>query len=117
MPDLMPGSVQLLLGFWELTTDRQIGFGAVGPIPSLAISWWMDREGIDDDEDRKLCRLCLRAMDDVYMTHVNKAAGRSTGGQQGRSTLDDELEKSKRLPPMTPAIFDSMFKDTHKRAR
>lgn len=57
-----------LEAFGEITHDRPSSDGIVGPIPS-----WSIREYTADwpPDDAALFRRCIRAMDDVYLKHVN----------------------------------------------
>lgn len=51
--------------FWELSTDRQLGYGAYGPIPGSSISRYT--RGWPRDE-AELFRQCIRAMDRVFLS-------------------------------------------------
>jgi hypothetical protein len=59
--------------FLELSSCRSIGFGVVGQIPWLAIrAYAQDRELDDEDADYFLAM--IRALDGVYLAHMNKGA-------------------------------------------
>lgn len=63
---MLPGAEEWLSAFWELSTDRQVGF-ATGPIPSASI----DRRtaGMDADE-AAMFRYCIREMDKAFMKAI-----------------------------------------------
>lgn len=62
-PVLLPGADEWLAIFWELSTDRQIGF-TTGPIPAASI----DRRAAGmGGEEAAMFRTCIRAMDAAYM--------------------------------------------------
>ena len=56
--------------FYELTTDRQIGFGE-GPIPHRSISDYCSKLLLDDDEERDFVYF-IRLMDNSYLKYRNK---------------------------------------------
>ena len=62
-PPLGPALLLIYNDFLELSTERQIGMVA-GPIPSSAIagrtSGWLD-------DDAEAYRICIRALDAVYL--------------------------------------------------
>lgn len=77
-PELMMGFDGWVADFFELSSDRQIGMG-VGPIPASSI----DRHTATwDHDDADMFRTCIRAMDGVYMAHVNKSGGGNDGARQ-----------------------------------
>lgn len=61
----LPGTPEIVEAFWELSSDRQIGFG-VGPIPAGSIARYAEMFGYDLDEQEQLRRL-IRAMDNAYL--------------------------------------------------
>lgn len=67
-PELQPGLGDWYEDFFELSTDRQLGM-VPGPIPSASIS--RHTEGWDD-EDAEMFRVCIRAMDAVYLAPKEK---------------------------------------------
>jgi hypothetical protein len=62
--------VDLWGAFWELSTDRAIGFG-VGPIPFTAIDRLASRAGIIDDAFDDFLDL-MRAMDDIFLAEADR---------------------------------------------
>jgi hypothetical protein len=69
-PDVLQGFEPWVEAFWELSTDRALASGMVGPIPSASIDRWADRRCPDDAE---MFRRCIRAMDRVYLAKATKA--------------------------------------------
>ncbi|MCC0809196.1 hypothetical protein FPV16_23865 [Methylobacterium sp. W2] len=53
--------------FWELTTDRHLGFGAEGRIPSAAIHQFAQRHSIVEPDDFAWFLGVIRAMDSEYL--------------------------------------------------
>lgn len=67
-PEILEGFGGWFEDFWNLSTNRQIGFG-VGPIPQSEI----DRHTAGwDYEDAEMFEVCIREMDRVYMMRTNK---------------------------------------------
>ena len=67
-PEILDGFGGWFEDFWNLSTNRQIGFG-VGPIPQSDI----DRHVAGwDYEDAEMFEVCIREMDRVYMMRTNK---------------------------------------------
>lgn len=64
-PNLLPGLEVVWAAFWDLNGDRQMGFGAVGDVPFLAIDAWARRYGVPDSDFPRLHGL-LKAMDAAY---------------------------------------------------
>lgn len=68
----MPGAMEWLAEFHDLSTDRGIsmGMGAmhVGPIPAASI----DRAAARYPGEEEDFRLCIRAMDAAYLAEVRK---------------------------------------------
>lgn len=56
--------------FLELTTDRQITMGGVGPIPWSAVNRYATALGLNEDE-RYLLHYVIRDMDTKYLKHIN----------------------------------------------
>lgn len=67
-PELLDGFGGWLEDFWELSTERQIGFGA-GPIPGSAIEKHVAGWAYDDAE---MFRFCIRELDGLYLMRQNK---------------------------------------------
>ncbi|WP_437437240.1 phage tail assembly chaperone [Shinella daejeonensis] len=66
-PDLLPGADAWLSAFWELSTDRQIGF-ATGPVPSSSIDRYT--AGWEPEEASRF-RHCIREMDKAFMKAIS----------------------------------------------
>lgn len=64
-PELHDIEWQLWSAFWELSTERQVGFSP-GPIPGSAIRQYAATE---QGADRSSFAAIIRAMDDVYLSH------------------------------------------------
>jgi len=54
--------------FWNLTTDRQVGF-ATGPIPWTAIDRYADRHQLHAVDSFERFHALIRAMDSTYLEH------------------------------------------------
>lgn len=66
-PDIFPGFDGWLDDFWELSTDRQLGFGSAGPIPKSSI----DRHVMGwKPSDADLFRSVIRALDRVVLSNA-----------------------------------------------
>lgn len=63
-PKVIEGFESWVGAFWELSTDRQLGFGHYGPIPNSSISQYTKDWPRDEAE---LFRQCIRAMDRVFL--------------------------------------------------
>ena len=94
-PVLLPGADEYLDAFWELSSERQLGFGA-GPIPGSAIVAHAGRAGMADDE-ADLFRRVIRAMDAVYL---DRSAPRP------QPSKDAPAVSSR---PLTPGLFQTLF--------
>ncbi|GGZ21703.1 hypothetical protein GCM10011273_03100 [Asticcacaulis endophyticus] len=94
-PPVMAGGHSILKAFWELSTERQIGFG-VGPIPGSLISKAASDIGIYDPDRVADFRSIIRACDEVYLS---------------RSTPKDPNDKSAAAakPAMAMDAFDTML--------
>ena len=55
--------------FYDLSSCRAIGMGAVGQIPYTAILQWVDYWGVDQPE---LFISIVQSLDHIYLEHVNK---------------------------------------------
>jgi hypothetical protein len=78
-PELPPHLLFEWEAFGELSTDRQIGFGA-GPIPWSAIDRYAGRHQIESDAYDRFRRL-IRACDQVYLKHVTAQREKETQKQ------------------------------------
>lgn len=92
----MPGAATIWNAFWELSTERQVGFG-VGEIPFRAIVTYADRYGVHDLDAFDEFRALIRAMDDVFLTKVASDS----------PTSKDTPVVSER--PLTMDLFDALF--------
>lgn len=63
---MLPGASWVLRAFWELSTERQSGFGA-GPIPFSAVMRWAERYGPTDLDPFDDFLHLIREMDDVFL--------------------------------------------------
>lgn len=79
MPDKIANAPSLELGldlylsaFFELEGDRQIGMG-IGPIPWSVVNQYAKAYHFDEEQSTKLHRY-VKALDAVYLNHVNKDA-------------------------------------------
>lgn len=57
--------------FWECSTDRKLGFGALGEIPFSALDRYANRFGVVGPAFDRF-RYLLRRMDTAYLAEVNK---------------------------------------------
>lgn len=69
-PSLELGLDLYLSAFFDLESDRQIGMG-IGPIPWNVVNEYAKTYHFDDEQSTKLFRY-VKAMDVVYLSHVNK---------------------------------------------
>lgn len=58
--------------FWEISSDRQIGFGVVGPIHFTSRDRYATRYGIDGIDEFDRFTALILAMDDVFMERMNR---------------------------------------------
>lgn len=58
--------------FWEISSDRQIGFGVVGPIHFTSRDRYATRYGIDGVDEFDRFSALIRAMDDVFLERMNR---------------------------------------------
>lgn len=65
-PELAPHLTQVWRDFFELSTNRHLGFGSVGPIPWIAINAYAERMGIVDPDEFERFTALIRAMDGEY---------------------------------------------------
>jgi hypothetical protein len=83
-PDLAPGLELYYDAFGRLTTSRQLGSGAIGPIPYAAISTYCKDEGIHGD---------LRADVFYHVEHLDRAY---MMWQTDRAAYEAKVEESRR---------------------
>lgn len=62
--------------FQALTTSRQIGFGAVGPLAYRDMLLYLDENDIGDKDERDEMLYLLREMDAEYLHQVNARDGK-----------------------------------------
>ena len=82
-PDLEPHLEEYVDHFWTLSTDRYLGFGAMGPIPWRAIDKYAERTGLLDDEvayDDFVA--AISAMDEEYLTVQREQAEATRGAKK-----------------------------------
>lgn len=79
------------MAFWELSTDRQLAMGAVGPIPAASIDRWAAYY----PGEEVAFRSAIRAMDRAFLAHVN---GKGEAAETPKEAL----------PSLTPDVFRRM---------
>ncbi len=70
-PEVPEHLAHVWAAFQVLTTSRQIGFGAVGPLAYRDMLLYLDESGIGDKDERDDMLYLLREMDAEYLRHVN----------------------------------------------
>jgi len=76
VPPELPDGLELYLShFWELSTDRSIGFGCVGPIPWSILDKYA-RAHCDTDVELEDFVYYIRALDSEFMTMKNEEVKR-----------------------------------------
>jgi hypothetical protein len=108
-PLLLPGVDWLLDFFWEVSTDRRLGFGCVGLIPRASIVDELDRQGITDPADRDHIRRCIRQADTAYVRYMHRTATSSGAPGSSASTLDEFASPPPDAPKLSTNIFDAIF--------
>jgi hypothetical protein len=82
-PKLSAGQRWLLHGaFWELSTDRQVGFGE-GPIPWSSVARFADREGSCGIGFADFLHI-IRALDRAYLQHRAEERDKAQNGRSGK---------------------------------
>ncbi|KMO15772.1 phage tail assembly chaperone [Methylobacterium indicum] len=66
--------------FWELSTERPLGFGAEGRIPGSAIEAFAGRVGMVDTDEIAFFRAVMRGMDAEYLARKPWVATVAAGG-------------------------------------
>jgi hypothetical protein len=70
-------AMRLCVDAWfDLGTERSIGFGACGPIPASQVRAWAKDRGLDGDLSRALQRV-IRSLDITYLDR-QASKGKST---------------------------------------
>jgi hypothetical protein len=54
--------------FWDLSTNRAIGFGALGPIPEWTIENYAERRGLRGRAARDAFLMIIRRMDGAWLS-------------------------------------------------
>ena len=67
-PDLIPGVEWYFKAFWDLSTERQIGY-TLGPIPASKVSEYGREHGLRDDT-LVLFRDMMKELDRAYLKWV-----------------------------------------------
>lgn len=71
-------AMQLCVDAWfDLGTERYIGFGACGPIPGSKVREW----AADRQLDRDLSRLLQRVIRKLDITHLDREASKRKDGK------------------------------------
>jgi len=70
--EFLPGGREILDAFFELSTDRQLGFSE-GPIPFTALDAYARRIGIDGLDEFMQLRRLIRALDREYLKRPKAA--------------------------------------------
>ena len=71
-PDMVDHLSTIWRDFFELSSTRNLGFGAVGPIPWIAISAYAERMGINDPDEFERFTTLIRIMDGEYLTFIGE---------------------------------------------
>lgn len=115
----MPGADEIYAAFWEISTNRHLGMGVIGPLPTLAVHDWLDRVQVDDLDDRQAVVRALLAMDKPFMRNANKPLKRQQSARDmlAEPPIEEQLAVSNRMPPLTPKMFDAMFQGAKRRKK
>lgn len=79
-PELLPGEDFYMRAFWDLSTERQVGF-TLGPIPGSLIDEYGSRNGLDFDT-MDLFRAVIRMLDDAYIKWAAEQQARARKSQE-----------------------------------
>ncbi|WP_371346465.1 hypothetical protein [Ancylobacter sp. IITR112] len=71
-PALTENLLPVWNAFWALSTDRQIGFGGVGPIQFSSVDRYAIRYGIDGIDEFDRFTSLIRAMDSAFLEQINR---------------------------------------------
>lgn len=77
-PELFPGLDIYYTAFLDLTTCRQLGYGAEGPISWLVIDEYADRSGFEGEQREDLF-YHVQEMDRAYVQHMTSKANKGKG--------------------------------------
>jgi hypothetical protein len=87
-PSLLQGLEQFYEAFMRLSTCRQLGYGAEGPIPWWCVALYARERDYDEEEQYEL-EHHVSEMDTVYLTHrakaVKKAASKPPAAKDGKT--------------------------------
>lgn len=86
-PELKSEDSWYLSSFFDLSTDRAIGMGGVGPIPYQAIISYCEFWEFDQESSEIFIRI-VRELDSVFLAHTNRDKG--------------DLSRPKKRPTPTP---------------
>lgn len=70
-PQLLPGLEMYLRAFFDLSTDRQIGFSGLGPVPYSSIAGYAESFGLDDSETYDFAYL-IKQLDAAFLTQMEE---------------------------------------------
>lgn len=65
-PEIAPGEDWYLQAFWDLGTERQLGYGSLGPIPWSRIVAYGERAGLSSGTVDVLVEV-VQALDGAYL--------------------------------------------------
>ena len=71
-PRLRPWLSGYYAAFNLLSSSRQLGMGAVGAIPMSEIAAYFEMFEVHDLDERETTITMIKALDSVYLKHVNK---------------------------------------------
>ena len=70
-PTLSHWTIEYYEAFMVLNDSRQIREGSIGPIPLSEMAAYMEMFGVKDIEERERFTKMVKALDRVYMKHMN----------------------------------------------
>lgn len=92
---MLPGAMEWLEAFFELSSDRQVGMAA-GPLPASSIDRWVDTGRVSKSEE-KFFRRAMRRADEEY-----RKASAEKSEMGGSDTVSDQ--------PLSPDMLRGMGK-------
>ena len=90
-PSSLPGDWFYMQAFWELSTERQLGF-TVGPIPYTSVHLYGCQKGLSSSM-MALFEATIRAMDQTYLKWAETA--RKKANKQPREVAPSHLGETK----------------------
>lgn len=102
-----PEYITWLEAFWELSSERQLGFG-YGKIPHSAIVQWSIKNDHDEDDAESFLGV-IRAMDQVWLEYIAESRDDKTGSHSLGATQRKRSPDRISSRPLTPALFDALF--------